>query len=180
MTKIFNLKATVSLQATKIASTYGKGMRSITRVNNRHTMSGASILVCGLLLCLVAQPHSVYASRHLSDTKRYNDGYSNGAQAASTDYTYNPTCDPNGQYTSDGQHTTIYCSGWADGYTATWNANHPTIQTPLVIPSPGISQSAGALGQGQGQGNSNTCINVVNCNPSTTQKQDASGSVKNG
>ena len=100
-------------------------------------------------------------------------------RAASTDYTYNPTCDPNGQYTSDGQHTTVYCSGWADGYTATWNANHTTVPTPLVVPSPGISQSPGALDQGQGQGNSNACFNVVNCNPSTTQKQDASGSVKN-
>lgn len=103
MTKIFNIKAEISLAATKIASTPGRGMR----------------------------------------------------------------------------HTTVYCSGWADGYTATWNANHTIVPTPLVVPSPGISQSPGALDQGQGHGNSNACFNVVNCNPSTTQKQDASGSVKN-
>jgi hypothetical protein len=42
-----------------------------------------------------------------------------------------------------------------------------------MVPSPR------ALTQAQGQGTSNTCINVVNCNPSTTQKQDSSGSVKN-
>lgn len=25
--------------------------------------------------------------------------------------------------TSDGQHTTIYCSGWSDGYTSAWNGD---------------------------------------------------------
>jgi hypothetical protein len=82
----------------------------------------APLLVAVLTMIGATTPY-VYA-RHLSDTQRYNDGYSNGGQAAATDYAYNPTCDPNGQYTSDGQHTTIYCTGWANGYTTTWNANH--------------------------------------------------------
>jgi hypothetical protein len=74
------------------------------------------------VLILVAP--NVNASRHLSDSQRYNDGYSNGSDAAARDSTYNPTCDPTGAYTSDGQHSTTYCTGWGNGYAATWNANH--------------------------------------------------------
>src|SRR6266516_8084137 len=80
-------------------------------------------MLIGVLTMIGATPLNVYA-KHLSDTQRYNDGYSNGGQAAATDSTYNPTCDPTGAYTSGGGHTPTYCSGWANGYTATWNAKH--------------------------------------------------------
>jgi hypothetical protein len=63
-----------------------------------------------------------YASE--SNTKRYSDGYTDGGHQAATDSTYNVACDPSGAHTSDGQHTTTYCSGWANGYTATWNSLH--------------------------------------------------------
>jgi hypothetical protein len=162
----------------RITSESPTGMRSIVRVDNRHKMIVASILVCGLLLCLAAQPHSVYASRHLSDTQRYNDGYSNGSDAANSASVYDVTCDPNNQYASGGGHSSFYCDGWRNGYNDAWNNNnHPT---PSVGPIIGQSQSLGAQGQGQGQGNTITCNNVVNCNPSTNQKQDQSGTVNNG
>jgi hypothetical protein len=87
-------------------------------------MIANKILAIGILIpILILSAPNVYASS-LGDAQRYNDGCSNGAQAAATDSTYNPTCDPTGAYTSDGQHTTTYCTGWANGYTATWNANH--------------------------------------------------------
>jgi len=56
--------------------------------------------------------------------------------------------------------------------------NHAQSVGPII----GQSQSPGAQGQGQGQGQGNTitCNNVVNCNPSTNQKQDQSGTVNNG
>jgi hypothetical protein len=66
--------------------------------------------------------------------RRYNDGFSNGGQAAATDKqqgnAYNPVCDPTGQYTSDGQHSTTYCTGWANGYSATWNSNNYNYNPP--------------------------------------------------
>lgn len=63
--------------------------------------------------------------RHLSGNQRYSDGFNDGTQAAITDRQngnqFNPACDPTGAHTSDGQHTTTYCSGWSDGYTSAWN-----------------------------------------------------------
>jgi hypothetical protein len=71
-------------------------------------------------------PTSVYA-KHLSDSQRYNDGFNDGSQAAQTDKqngnSFNSACDPQGLHTSDGQHTTLYCNGWADGYNSAWNGN---------------------------------------------------------
>ena len=93
------------------------------------------------ILILIAP--NVYAS-NLSDTQRYNDGYSNGAQAAATDSTYNPTCDPTGAYTSGGGHTAIYCNGWANGYAATWNTKHVVRQAAPISPVPVTNQSVGA------------------------------------
>ncbi len=92
-------------------------------------------LLLALLTMVGATIPGAYA-RHLSDSQRYNDGYSNGGQAAATDSTYNPTCDPNSQYTSDGQHSTTYCSGWANGYTATWNSNHGVQRTQPYASGP--------------------------------------------
>jgi len=60
---------------------------------------------------------------HLTPQKRYNDGYNNGYSAAQSDSVYNPSCDPNSQYTSDGQHTAYYCNGWSDGYQAGWGSS---------------------------------------------------------
>jgi len=75
--------------------------------------------------CKISDIIALYAAKHLSNAQRYNDGYSNGGQQASTDFQnhnpFNLACDPTSAYTSGGGHTTIYCSGWTDGYTATWN-----------------------------------------------------------
>jgi hypothetical protein len=80
------------------------------------------VVVASLVFILgFASTTSSHAFASESNAKRYSDGYHNGFDAAGNDNTYNPTCDPNGQFTSDGQHTTIYCSGWADGYQAAWN-----------------------------------------------------------
>lgn len=80
----------------------------------------ASVLILGLTISMLLLTPNAYA-RNLSDSKRYNDGYNNGYSAALQDNSYDPTCDPHGQYTSDGQHTTYYCNGWADGYQQGWN-----------------------------------------------------------
>jgi hypothetical protein len=93
-------------------------------------MTPNKILGIALLIPILVSvvPH-VYASE--SNSKRYNDGFSNGAQAAATDKQQgnpsNPTCDPTGRYTSDGQHSTIYCNGWANGYASTSDGQHSTI-----------------------------------------------------
>jgi hypothetical protein len=68
------------------------------------------IPVMVILLVSVSSTPNVYTSEN--NAKRYNDGYSNGSDAAAGDSTYNPACDPTGAYTSDGQHTAIYCDGW--------------------------------------------------------------------
>jgi hypothetical protein len=54
----------------------------------------APVLVAVLTMIGAAAPN-VYG-RHLSDTQRYNDGYSNGSDAAATDSTYSVACDPTG------------------------------------------------------------------------------------
>ena len=33
-------------------------------------------------------------------------------------------------YTCDGQHTTTYCTGWANGYTSTWNGGGSSFTNP--------------------------------------------------
>ncbi len=80
----------------------------------------ASILILGLTISMLLLTPNAYA-RNLSDSQRYNDGYNNGYSAALQDNSYDSTCDPHGQYTSDGQHTTYYCNGWANGYQDGWN-----------------------------------------------------------
>jgi hypothetical protein len=109
-------------------------MQKVYNVRLTRLIIIAPLLVAVLTMIGATTPY-VYA-RHLSDTQRYNDGYSNGGQAAATDSTYNPICDPNGQYTSDGQHSTTYCTGWANGYTATWNANHGVQRTQQYTGGP--------------------------------------------
>jgi hypothetical protein len=86
-------------------------------------------------------------ARNLSDTQRYNDGFSNGAQAAATDKQqgnpFNSVCDPTGRYTSGGGHTTFYCNGWVNGYTSAWNNGGQ--QQQQVQPSQ--QQSTGSSGE---------------------------------
>ena len=62
------------------------------------------LLALGILIpILMLTARNIYA-RHLSDTQRYNDGYSNGSDAAATDLRngnpFNAACDPNGTFTS--------------------------------------------------------------------------------
>jgi len=91
-----------------------------------------AVIVTATIGMTMAAPHAF--ARHLSDSQRYNDGFNDGSQAAISDRdngnAFNPACDPTGAHTSDGQHTTEYCSGWSSGYTSAWNgSNSPTEQT---------------------------------------------------
>src|SRR5207249_695546 len=101
------------------------------------------IIVAPLVISLlILTTPNVYA-RNLSDSQRYSDGFTNGAQAAATDRqqgnSFNPTCDPTGRYTSGGGHTTSYCNGWVNGYTSTYNGGGGGV-VPQPSPSVGSSQ----------------------------------------
>ena len=56
-------------------------------------------------------------------------GFSQGSEAAISNMRngsmFNPSCDPTGAYTADGQHTIAYCIAWTKGYITSWNAQHP-------------------------------------------------------
>jgi hypothetical protein len=82
------------------------------------------ILSIGILITtLMLVVPNVYANE--SNAKRSSDGFNDGSNAARTDVTFNPACDPNSLHTSDGQHTATYCNAWTQGYTTTWNNLHP-------------------------------------------------------
>ncbi len=102
------------------------------------------------LLIFLIIPHA-YAE---SDSKRSNDGFNDGSNAARTDATINPACDPLGLHTSDGQHTSTYCNAWTSGYSTTWNSLHSVDQ--------GQTQTQGQLQQ-QKQAQSGVCI-ALTCN----------------
>src|SRR5581483_8707631 len=88
-----------------------------------------AVLGAGITVPMMIIPNAF--AKHLSDNQRYNDGFNDGSNAATVDREngnqFSPTCDPSNTHTSDGQHTTLYCSGWAQGYTSAWNG--PTEQT---------------------------------------------------
>jgi hypothetical protein len=83
------------------------------------------ILIVLLIPILIFVAPNVYAVKHLSNAQRYSDGYANGGKQASTDFQnhqpFNLTCDPTNHYTTGGGHTGLYCNGWTNGYTASWN-----------------------------------------------------------
>jgi hypothetical protein len=89
-------------------------------MNLKHHLLIAAL--CAVSVSTMLMPNA-YA-KHLSDNQRYNDGFNDGSNAARADREngnqFNPACDPTGAHTSDGQHTTIYCSGWSDGYNSAW------------------------------------------------------------
>ncbi|MGA9153449.1 MAG: hypothetical protein WBZ36_22955 [Candidatus Nitrosopolaris sp.] len=78
----------------------------------------------------------------LTHTERFNFGFSDGEQQATTDFLnhspFNSACDPTGAHTSDGKHTMYYCDGWFKGYSTTWNnlaqANAPANPQPAQEP----------------------------------------------
>jgi hypothetical protein len=102
-------------------------MTSGSRRGNQGVM--VLVLAMGLIASMLFLAPDVYA-RHLSNNQRYNDGLKDGTNAAIMDRQngnqFNPACDPTGAHTSDGQHTTIYCSGWSDGYTSVWSSGGQT------------------------------------------------------
>ena len=104
-----------------------------------------------MLLLLFIVP-MVYAE---SDSQRARDGFNDGSNAARTDVTFNPACDPTRAYTSDGQHSTIYCNSWNQGYTATWDSLHGNGQTDQT--------QTHAQYQQQRQNQHGNCI-AVTCN----------------
>ncbi len=105
--------------------------------NVRYTPIFLVLFVILIPLLIFVAPN-VYAAKHLSNAQRYSDGYANGGQQASTDFQnhkpFNLTCDPTSHYTTGGGHTSIYCNGWTNGYTASWNnlvlANPPPTNPP--------------------------------------------------
>jgi hypothetical protein len=133
------------------------------------------------ILVLAAVP-SVYASE--SNSKRSSDGFNDGSQAAQSDKQngnqFNPACYPNGLHKSDGQHTTFYCNGWAQGYTSTWNGVHQQQQVqPTQQQSTGpdwdsiCNQVQSLLVQ--------SCRDLVNSDGTLTdQRQTAVGCIRNG
>ena len=80
----------------------------------------AAILISILTLTGLS---NVFA-KQLIDCSSYDDGYQDGTQQGETDLqdgsSFNPVYDPNGLHTSDGPRTTLYCKGWADGYTSAY------------------------------------------------------------
>ena len=118
-----------------------------------------SLLIATLLLVtiLVLLGPNAYA---LTSTQRYTSGLSDGGQQAATDFqnhnAFNLTCDRTGAHTSDGQHTTLYCSGWANGYTAAWNrANQPNYFTPTQSVIPQVQGQTANLTSSSGQTSNN-------------------------
>ena len=78
----------------------------------------------------------------LTHEERFNFGFSDGGQQATTDFLnhspFNSACDPTGGHTSDGKHTIYYCDGWFKGYSTAWNnlaqANAPANPAPAQEP----------------------------------------------
>jgi hypothetical protein len=97
-----------------------------------------------------------------SDSKRANDGFNDGSNAARSDTSFNPACDPTGAHTSDGQHTSTYCNAWTSGYTSTWNSQHTN--TPDTFNQ--------RQDQSQKQSQSGTCIALV-CKQTQSGSQGA-------
>ena len=119
-------------------------------------------IVCGLiplLIMVVVVPH-VYAE---SDSKRASDGFKDGSNAARSDTSFNPACDPQGLHTSDGQHTSTYCNAWTRGYTSTWSSQH------TYTPTDTFNQRQD---QSQEQSQSGTCIALV-CKQTQSGSQGA-------
>jgi hypothetical protein len=98
-------------------------------------------LTLGIVIpILILTAPKTYALTH---TERFNFGFSDGGQQATTDFLnhspFNAACDPTGAHTSDGKHTLYYCEGWFEGYSTKWNnlaqatapANPQPAQEPL-------------------------------------------------
>ena len=112
-------------------------------MNNRLVMLGGLIP----LLILLVVPHA----NAESDSKRASDGFNDGSNAARSDTSFNPACDPTGAHTSDGQHTSTYCNAWTSGYISTWNSQHSS------------TDQTQTQGQQQTQNQRGTCI-ALTCN----------------
>jgi hypothetical protein len=74
-----------------------------------------------LIPILILTAPKTYALTH---AERFNFGFSDGGQQATTDFLnhspFNSTCDPTDAHTSDGKHTIYYCEGWFKGYSTRW------------------------------------------------------------
>lgn len=74
-----------------------------------------------------------------ANNSRFSNGFIDGSKAALIDAQngdqFNSALygDPNSQYASVGQHTTTYCTGWADGYASTWDNHTSLLVPPLSI-----------------------------------------------
>lgn len=97
-------------------------------------------LTLGIIIpILILTAPKTYALTH---TERFNFGFSDGGQQATTDFlNHSPfysACDPTGAHTSDGKHTVYYCEGWFKGYSTTWSnlaqANAPANPQPAQEP----------------------------------------------
>jgi hypothetical protein len=97
-------------------------------------------LTLGIVIpILILTAPKTYALTH---SERFNFGFSDGGQQATTDFLnhspFNSACDPTGAHTSNGKHTIYYCDGWFKGYSTTWNnlvqANPPPTLQPAKEP----------------------------------------------
>jgi hypothetical protein len=128
-------------------------------------MNNSILAAMAAILIFATLTSSTFA--HVSDQKRYNDGYNAGQDYAACDYS---NCD-NGNHgydkgcPNDKKHTYEFCNGYSLGYTTKWNslADETTTQQQT---------------QSQAQGDSNVRIdgsrNNVVIAPRQTQEQAAS------
>jgi hypothetical protein len=124
-----------------------------------------TVFILPLIVVMAIPVIQAYASE--SSSKRSSDGFNDGSNAARSDTSFYPACDPTGAHTSDGQHTSTYCNAWTSGYTSTWNSIHgSTDQTQTQVQQQKQTQNqhgncialscniiqGGSQGQAQGNG----------------------------
>jgi hypothetical protein len=130
-------------------------------------------IFAGMVTILVCATLTSNAFAHVSDQKRYNDGYDAGQNYAACDYS---SCDSSNHgydtgCPNDKKHTYEFCNGYSLGHTTKWNSLAGDTTTQLQT-------------QSQTQGDSNVRIdgshNNVVITPRQTQDQAASSSSDSG
>lgn len=130
-------------------------------------MNNIFVILPAIAILLSATIPMAFASSHESNSKRSSDGFNDGSNAARSDTSFNPACDPQSLHTSDGQHTATYCNAWTDGYTSTWNSLHSASGTTTT-------QQTQQQTQLQQQSQRGVCI-AISCNQNQGRSQGESG-----
>lgn len=87
------------------------------------------------------------------NSSEHNTGFIDGGVVARLDLQngnpFNPACDPTGAFaSSNGQHSTTFCSGWTRGYMESWNLG-PSTHTAILGASNEQRYAAGINDGGQ-------------------------------